>query len=174
VHRAVRPAADEHHAFYAGYIGQVPEGDVLDALVGGIDIATALLHDVEEGRAVRGYAPGKWSIKEVVLHCADAERIFAYRALRIARGDTTPLPGWDEQAYTPAGRANERPLAELLHELETARAATVALFAGLPADTWTLVGRANDTPVSVRALAWITAGHLLHHLDVLQDRYLSS
>jgi hypothetical protein len=146
---------------------------VLDALIGGIDIATALIHDVDEGRAITGYAPGKWSVKEVVLHCTDAERIFAYRALRIARGDATELPGWDEQAYTPEGRANERSLTDLLHELETARAATVALFAGLPAATWARVGRANGSPVSVRALAWITAGHLLHHLDVLQDRYLS-
>ena len=146
---------------------------MLDALIGGAEIATALLHDVDEARARSSYAPGKWSVKEVVQHCTDAERIFAYRALRIARGDTTPLPGWDEQAYTPISAANDRPLEQLLRELETVREASVTLFEGLPADAWTRAGTANGSPASVRALAWITAGHLLHHLDILQDRYLS-
>jgi hypothetical protein len=146
---------------------------VLDALIGGAEIATALLHDVDDARARSAYAPGKWSVKEVVQHCTDAERIFAYRALRIGRGDTTPLPGWDEQAYAPISAANDRPLDELLRELETVREASVTLFEGLPADAWTRAGTANGSPASVRALAWITAGHLLHHLDILQDRYLS-
>jgi hypothetical protein len=146
---------------------------VLDALIGGAEIATALLHDVDDDRAEGAYAPGKWSIKMVVQHCTDAERIFAYRALRIARGDATELPGWDEQAYAPMSAADDRPLEQLLRELETVREATVTLFEGLPVEAWERLGRANGHPVSVRALAWITAGHLLHHLDILQDRYLS-
>ena len=142
-------------------------------MIGGAEIATALLHDVDDDRAAGAYAPGKWSIKTVVQHCTDAERIFAYRALRIARGDATDLPGWDEQAYAPMSAADDRPLEQLLRELETVREATVTLFEGLPVEAWARVGRANGHPVSVRALAWITAGHLLHHLDILQDRYLS-
>jgi len=108
-----------------------------------------------------------------VQHCTDAERIFAYRALRIARGDATPLPGWDEQAYAPISAANDRPLDQLLRELETVREASVTLFEGFPVEAWARTGTANGAPASVRALAWITAGHLLHHLDILQDRYLS-
>jgi len=113
-------------------------------------------------------------VKEVVQHCTDAERIFAYRALRIARGDATPLPGWDEQAYAPISAANDRPLDQLLRELETVREASVTLFEGLPVEAWARTGTANGSPASVRAFAWITAGHLLHHLDILQDRYLSN
>jgi hypothetical protein len=96
VFRTARPSPDEYPSFYAGYVAQVPDGDVVEALIGGAEIAAALLHDVSEEVADRAYAAGKWTLKEVLLHCADAERIFAYRALRMARGDETPLPGWDE------------------------------------------------------------------------------
>lgn len=171
-HRRVRPGASEFAPFYAGYVSQVPDGDVVEALIGGVEIAAALLHDVSDEQASRAYAPGKWTLKEVVLHCADAERVFAYRALRFGRGDTTDLPGWDEQAYAPASGANARTLESLLDELESVREATVMLFEGLPAESWTYSGTANGKQVSVRGLAWITAGHLLHHLEIIQDRYL--
>jgi hypothetical protein len=171
-HRRIRPGASEYAPFYASYIAQVPDGDVVEALIGGVEIAAALLHDATEEQAARAYAPGKWTLKQVVLHCADAERIFAYRALRIARGDTTDLPGWDENAYAPASGADARTLESLLDELESVRESTVTLFEGLPAEAWTRSGTANDKAISVRALAWITAGHLLHHLEVIQDRYL--
>ncbi len=172
-HRSTRPSPDEYPSFYAGYIAQVPDGDVIEALIGGAEIAAALLHDVTEETGDAAYAAGKWTLKEVLLHCADAERIFAYRALRIARGDTTPLPGWDENAYTPECGAGGRTLPSILDELESVREATVTLFQGLPEESWTRSGSANGKPVSVRALAWITAGHLLHHLGIIQDRYLN-
>ncbi|MHB1297526.1 MAG: DinB family protein [Gemmatimonadaceae bacterium] len=171
-HRRIRPVASEYAPFYAGYVTQVPDGDVVEALIGGVEIAAALLHDVSDAAAMRGYAPGKWTLKEVVLHCSDAERIFAYRALRIGRGDTTDLPGWDENAYAPMSGANARSLESLIDELESVRESTVTLFEGLPEDAWTRTGLANGKVVSVRALGWIVAGHLLHHLDIIQSRYL--
>jgi hypothetical protein len=171
--RAQRPSPDEYPPFYAGYVSQVPDGDVVEALIGGAEIAAALLHDTEAETGDHAYAPGKWTLKEVLLHCADAERIFAYRALRIARGDQTPLPGWDEQTYAPLSGAGARSLDSILDELESVREATVTLFQGLPAESWERSGVANGKPITVRALAWITAGHLLHHLGIIQDRYLS-
>ena len=171
-YRRVRPNADEFAPFYAGYLQQVPDGDVVEALIGGAEIAAALLHDVQEEVASKEYAPGKWTLKEVVQHLADAERIFAYRALRIGRGDATDLPGWDENVYAPASGANERSLESLLDELESVRESTVTLFEGLPEAAWTRSGLANGQKVSVRAIAWIAAGHLLHHLEIIQERYL--
>lgn len=171
-HRRIRPASEEYAAFYQGYVARVPDGDVVEALIGGAEIAAALLHDVPEEVAARAYAPGKWTLKEVVLHCADAERIFAYRALRFARGDATELPGWDEQRYAPLSGAVARPFESLLDELESVREASVTLFEGLPAEAWTRRGVANGKEVTVRAIAWITAGHLLHHMAVIQERYL--
>ncbi len=171
-HRSQRPDPSEYPAFYAGYIAQVPDGDVVEALIGGAEIAAALLHDVSESQGDRAYAEGKWTLKEVLLHCADAERIFAYRALRIARGDTTPLPGWDENTYAPMSGANAREMGSVMNELESVRDASVTLFEGLPAEAWSRRGEANGKPITVRAIAWITAGHLLHHLEVIQERYL--
>ena len=171
-HRRIRPGADEFASFYAGYIGQVPDGDIVEGLIGGAEIAAALLSDLSEEVASKAYAPGKWTLKEVVLHCADAERIFSYRALRFARGDSTVLPGWNEQTYAPLSGAAVRSLESVLDELQSVRESSVTLFSGLPSEAWTRRGSANNYEVSVRALAWITAGHLLHHLGVIQDRYL--
>lgn len=171
-HRSQRPTPEEYPPHFAGYIAKVPDGDVVEALIGGAEIMAALLHDVDEERGDFAYAPGKWTLKEVLLHCADAERIFAYRALRIARADTTPLPGWDENAYTPESGAGARQMDSLLDEMESVRNATVTLFEGLPAVSWGRVGTSNGKQVTVRALAWITAGHLLHHLGIMQERYL--
>lgn len=171
-HRRIRPLAGEFNPYYAGYIAQVPDGDVVEALIGGAEIAAALLGDLDDATASRAYAPGKWTLKEVLLHCADAERIFSYRALRIARGDTTPLPSFDENAYAPMSGAGNRTIEDILDEFESVRESTVTLYSGLPSEAWTRRGTASESPVSVRAIAWITAGHLLHHLSVIQDRYL--
>ena len=172
-HRSNRPVPDEFPSFFAGYLAQVPDGDVVEALIGSAEITASLLHDVSDDVADQAYAEGKWTLKEVLLHCADAERIFAYRALRIARGDETPLPGWDENSYAPQSGAGARSLHSILDEFESVREATVTLFQGLPEVAWARAGTANDRSISVRAIAWITAGHLLHHLQVIQERYLS-
>lgn len=169
-----RPQADEYAEFYGKYVAHVPGGDIVALLATQVDDTLALLRELTDAQARHAYAPGKWSIKEVVGHMADAERVFAYRALRIARGDTTPLPGFDENAYVPAGNFNDRPLASLLAEFMAVRGATVALLAGLPAGAWTRRGTASNAEVSVRGIAWITAGHELHHRAILEERYLTA
>jgi uncharacterized damage-inducible protein DinB len=169
-----RPGHDEAASFYAGYIALVPEGDIVAILATQIDDTLALLSPLSQQQAAHRYAPGKWSIGEVLGHLADAERVFSYRAMRIARGDGTPLPGFDENAYVPAGRFDERPLASLVAEFAAVRRATVALLAGLPGDAWTRDGTASHSRVTVRALAWMTAGHELHHRAILAERYLEA
>jgi transposase len=166
-----RPAPSEYAPFYAGYVERVPEGDVLAQLARQLDETRALLGDLPPSRAVHRYAAGKWSVAEVVGHVTDAERIFAYRALRIARGDATPLASFDENAYVPAGSFDRRTLPDLLDELATVRYATLTLMRGLPAEAWARSGVASGRPVSVGALAYIIAGHELHHVAILRERY---
>lgn len=166
-----RPQPDEIPSHYVGYVERVNESDPIAALAAQIEATTTLLRGVPEPDALRRYAPGKWSVKEVVGHLIDVERILAYRALRIARGDETPLPGFDEKAYVPAGKFDARPLADLVTELRTARAATLALFRGLDADAWRRRGTANGNPVSVRTLAYMLPGHERHHVEILKTRY---
>lgn len=170
--RQTAPAAGEYAEAYAQYVARVPEGDVVATLRGGLEETTSLLRGVDPARTTSGYAPGKWSIRDVVLHMADTERIMSYRALRIARGDTTPLASFDENAYTPMAGANARSMESLLEELAAVRRATVALFEGLPDEAWVRRGTASGKPVSVRGLAWIIAGHERHHVAVIRERYL--
>ena len=174
IHRTTRPSQDEYAPFYAGYVASVPDGDVLETLSHSLEGALDLLGSVSEEVAESAYAPGKWTLKELVQHCTDAERIFTYRILRIGRGDTTDLPGWDEQTYAPASRANDRTMQSLADELRTVREATLSLLEGLPEDAWTMRGRANGMEMTVRGITWITAGHLLHHLRIVRERYLAS
>jgi uncharacterized damage-inducible protein DinB len=168
-----RPAQDEYAPYYGGYVALVPAGDIVAILATQLDDTLALLRELSDDQALHRYEPGKWSIKEVIGHVIDAERIFGCRALRFARGDTAPLPGFAENAYVPAGAFDGRPLASLLAELAAVRRATVALLAGLPADAWARGGTASNSRVSVRGLAWIIAGHELHHRDILAARYLA-
>ena len=167
-----RPAADEYAEFYAGYIRRVPDGeDLLELLAEQRDATAATLSAVPLGGGDYRYAPGKWSVKEVVGHLSDVERIMAYRALRIARGDTTPLAGFDEDAYVPEARCDDHALRDLVQEWVAARQATIAFFRNLPAEAWMRRGSANGQAISVRALAFIIAGHERHHLETLRTRY---
>ncbi|HEU5217079.1 MAG TPA: DinB family protein [Gemmatimonadales bacterium] len=168
-----RPSATEFAAYYGRYIGTVPDGDLLRMLEEQGEQTTALLSGVPESRGGFAYGAGKWTLKEVLGHIADAERVFAYRALRIARGDQTPLPGFDQEPWVPQSGANARTLADLLGELRVVRAATLALLRHLPPEAVGRMGTASDQPVSVRALAWIIAGHERHHLAIVRERYLS-
>ena len=118
------------------------------------------------------YAENKWTIKEILVHIMDDERIYAYRALRIARNDKTPLPGFEQDDYVPFSKANQRSLASILREYKTVRQATVSLFTSFNMEDLLRIGTANDHPVSVRALAWHIAGHELHHLNIIKERYL--
>jgi uncharacterized damage-inducible protein DinB len=167
-----KPGSNEYAEYYGRYIARVPEGDIIAILATQIPDTIAMLRELGEEQALRAYAPGKWTIKEVIGHMCDAERIFSYRALRFARNDATELPGFDENEYVPQAGSNQRPLASLLAEFAAVRSATVALFAGLPADAWTRTGSANGQAVSVRAIANILAGHELHHRAIITERYL--
>ncbi len=166
-----RPDASEYAEVYARYVARVPAGDVLDHLARQIADTRAALRALPPERAARRYASGKWSVAEVVGHVADVERVFAYRALRIGRGDETPLPGFDENVYTPAGGFDRRPIADLVDELTTVRAATIALYRGFPAEALARSGTASGQRVTVRALAFLIAGHELHHRAILRERY---
>jgi hypothetical protein len=166
-----RPEAGEFDPYYALYIDRVPEGDVASLLESQIRDTAAALRAVPASRGTYRYAEGKWSIAEVIGHVADAERIFSYRAMRIARADATPIEGFDENVYVPGGQFDRRSLADLIAELEAVRRATLALLRGLLPGAWTRTGTANGKTISVRALFYIIAGHERHHLGTLRERY---
>jgi hypothetical protein len=166
-----RPAAGEAPPFQEEYIAEVAGENIGEQLASQLAELERLFSSLDDRAALARYAPGKWSIKEILGHLSDAERIFAYRLLRIARGDTTPLPGFDENAYVPAGRFDERPLSTLLAEFRALRLSTVALTAGIPSAGWSKRGQASGHAVSARALAYVIVGHVTHHLGVLRDRY---
>lgn len=170
--RSAAPKADEFFEYYGKYIALVAAGDIVTTLAAQIIETVDFLREVPAERTTVGYAPGKWSIRDVVGHVSDAERIFAYRALRIGRGDATPLASFDENAYVPTAGANARSMDALLTELLAVREATLELLAGLPAEAWDRRGTASGKTVSVRALAWIIAGHELHHRAIVGERYL--
>jgi uncharacterized damage-inducible protein DinB len=169
-----RPEPDEAAPFYHGYIAKVPEGHLVDQLTQQIRDVEQWLQNVSDQEALTRYAEGKWSVKEVLGHLCDVERIFTYRLLRIARGDATQLPGFDEKAYVPAGKFDQRPLSSLLAEFRTVRLSTIALIESLPGDAWSRWGEANESPITARALAYIIVGHVAHHLGVLRTRYALS
>jgi hypothetical protein len=167
-----RPAPGEFSPGLAGYVGQIGDDeDVLAVLADQLHLVLERLERISEERSGYRYAPEKWSIKEIVNHLSDAERIFVYRALRFARGDATPLPSWDENAYAPEMRADARTLADLSTEWADVRRSTLGFFGHLPAGAWERQGTASGHPCSVRALAYATAGHIRHHLRVLAERY---
>ena len=166
-----RPEPDESPSHYVGYIKRVPEPDPVIVCAEQIEDTATLLRPLSEKDAMYRYDRGKWSIKEVVGHLTDVERIMAYRALRIARGDTTPLPSFDENAYVPIAQFDTRSLSDLVGELRTARAGTLALLRTFDADAWRRRGTASGKPVSVRALAFMIPGHERHHVEILRTRY---
>jgi uncharacterized damage-inducible protein DinB len=166
-----RPAADEYAPYYETYISLVAGDDILGILEGQRLQTAQLLAPRSERDGNFRYAPGKWSVKEVIGHLSDCERIFAYRALRIARGDVTPLSGFEQDDYVRSGSFSDRTLADLSDEFSAVRAASLALFRSLGDAAWMRRGVANKNEVSVRALAYIIAGHELHHRGLLEERY---
>jgi uncharacterized damage-inducible protein DinB len=168
-----RPDASEHLPYYGKYVDRVPDGDLLQTMRTQLDETLALVRGLPEERGGHRYAPGKWSIREVLSHVIDAERIFAYRALRIGRGDATPLASFDENAYAAASNADARTLADLAEELAHVRLGNLALFRSLDDEALARRGTASGGEVSVRALAWIIAGHERHHVALLRERYLA-
>jgi uncharacterized damage-inducible protein DinB len=168
-----RPTDKEFASFYAGYIGLVPDGDLLHTLEQQMRDTQALLRPIGEDKSRFRYAAGKWSVRDVVGHMADSERVFTYRALRFARRDATPLPGYDEKAWGEGSSAHSRTLASLLDDFQTLRAATLSLFRGFSEEEWGRAGTANNVAITVRALGYVVAGHERHHVKILTERYLT-
>jgi DinB family protein len=166
-----RPTADEAAPFYHGYIARVTGENIGEQLKQQLDRVELLFRGVDDAVGLFQYAPGKWSVKEIIGHLSDTERIFAYRLLRISRGDPAPLPGFDENAYVPAGAFDERALTSLVEEFRSVRLGTITLVEGVPLVAWTRRGQASGKSISSRAIAYILVGHVAHHLAVLEERY---
>lgn len=167
-----RPGTGEYAPHYAPYIARVTDGDIRAFLGRQGEQVRSFLASIPERQWAHRYADGKWSVREVVGHVIDTERIMSYRALRFARGDTTPLAGFEESAYAPASGAEERTMADLAEEFTFVRSATICLAQSLPNAAWMRGGIASGANVTVRGLFWIIAGHAEHHLHVLRERYL--
>lgn len=166
-----RPAVGEYPDYYKGYIELVPDGDIIDIITSQLEETLSIVKAHADHRDFR-YAEGKWSLIEVVGHMIDTERIQAYRILRMARGDKTPLAGYDDERYVEAAHFSERSLDDLLEEFLVTRAATIALIRGLPKHAWESTGLANNGEFTVSSLAYIIAGHELHHRKLIVERYL--
>jgi hypothetical protein len=169
---ASRPEADEYAEHYSYYISLVKGSDALASLKSQLTHTLGLLRSISPEKALHRYEPGKWSIKEVAGHIIDTERVFTYRALRFARGDQTPLSGFDQDTWIPFMGADARSWDSLIEEYEAVRRSTIALFANLEPAAWTRRGTAWDRPFSVRAMAYIAAGHELNHTQIIGERYL--
>jgi hypothetical protein len=169
---ATKPGKSEFLPYYDRYIGLVPDGDVISTLTTQMAETQALLRALPASVATYRYAPDKWSVNEVVGHMIDSERIFASRALRFARNDATPLPGFEQDDYVRNSSFDAFPLSEVASELDAVRQSTLFLFRHMDEQSWTRRGIANNAEVSVRALAYIIAGHELHHCEIIRTRYL--
>jgi hypothetical protein len=168
-----RPGTDEYPPGFADYVAEIGDGeDIVATLASQLQQVTTRLGAVPAAGGDYRYASGKWSLKEVIGHLSDTERVFAYRALSIARGDPAPLPAFDDQAWVAQMGAGDRTLADIVEEFGIVRQASLALFRHLPAAAWTRRGIASGHPASVRAMAWVVAGHARHHLEVVEARYL--
>lgn len=168
----MRPAESEYAPYYGKYIALVPEGDVVATLASQLENTLALLGGITEERGNFRYADGKWSIKELIGHVSDTERVFGYRLLCFARNDQTPLPGFEQDGFVSNADFGAYRLSELAEEFAHVRRANLLLLRHLPPDAWLRSGEASGFQVSVRALAHIIAGHEAHHMQILRERYL--
>ena len=167
-----RPGTDEAAAYYFNYINQVPGEDIVGYLAAQLDETMPFFSGISEERSFHRYAPEKWSIRQVLNHVNDGERLFVYRAFWFARGFDSPLPSFDQEVSVRAARADEVPWAEHIEEFRGLRLATLSFFRNLPAEAWDRKGIASDYPFTVRALAFIIGGHVAHHAAILRERYL--
>jgi uncharacterized damage-inducible protein DinB len=169
---ATQPQPTEYAPYYGKYTALVPEGDIINTLELQLNKTLSTLRGLSEEQGDSVYAPGKWSIKEVVGHILDTERMFTHRAFRFARADSTPLPGYEQDDYVRAGNFGRRSLSSITDELELVRRSTINMLRSLDEEAWLRRGVANDNEVSVRALAYILAGHETHHMSIIRERYL--
>jgi hypothetical protein len=167
-----RPDSSEYARYFDPYVAQVPDGSFLHLYEQQSRIALELLRSAPAERHAYRYADHKWSLKEVVGHLIDSDRIFAYRVLRIARGDQTPLPGFDENVFISGGSFDGRDWSGMLEEYETTRRSTLLLYEGLAAEAWTRRGMVSQVETTARGMAYAGFGHELHHLNTIRMKYL--
>jgi hypothetical protein len=167
-----RPLAGECPAFYQRYIDQAEGRDLLEVLVNASEVLWSVVRRITPEMAGHVYAPGKWTIEQVLQHVVDSERVFAYRALRFARRDATPLPGFDEDAWAANTANARRSVKQVMTEHDAVRTATLTFFEGCSAVDLLASGTANGSSFTVRGLGWAIAGHAMHHATVLRERYL--
>lgn len=167
-----RPLPEEYAPYYESYIALVTEGNLIDRLSLQMEDMLTLLMTVTDEMGVYRYAPNKWSLKEVIGHITDTERIMSYRLLRVARGDSTPLAGFNENDYVAAASFNDHNIRKLIHDFAMVRASTVSLCLELSDDAWLRKGTVNNYSVTARSIAYMIAGHELHHYHMIKERYL--
>ena len=168
-----RPEPAEYDPYYERYISLVPEEDVVNVLAHQSTELARMFHGVSDSVGTFAYEEGKWTAKEVLSHLIDGERMFAYRVFRIARGDQTPIEGFEQDGYIENSHANRRSISDLLDEFKLLRKTNIMFFRNLEANDWTRIGTANNVEISVRSLAWIMAGHIRHHAAILKERYFA-
>lgn len=167
-----RPDRSEYAEYYHTYVSRVPDGDIAETLEAQRKDVVSFLSGLPNGRGGHRYAEGKWTLKEVVGHVNDVERVFGFRALAFARGDSGPLPSMEQDDYVAAGNFGRRSMAGLCEEFDALRRSHLALIEGFDRDTWDRRGTASSVSFTTRALVWILAGHAAHHMDVIRERYL--
>jgi hypothetical protein len=169
---ATRPGRTEAASYYFTYIDQVPDGDIRDLLSAQLADVAVLARSITEPQSLVRYEPGKWSIRDVMNHLTDCERLFVARAFWFARDFQSPLPSFDPGVAAGAAQADRRSWADLVEEFEAVRGGTIAFFRSLPAAAWDRRGIASDAPFTVRSLAYMCVGHVTHHSVILRERYL--
>ena len=167
----MRPAESDYPEYFRKYVSLVPEDDILAALEPQVALIDRLPERVGAAKETFVYAPGKWSVREVLGHINDGERVFAYRALTFSRFNAISLPAFDEETWTPHGHFGGAPLRELADEFVALRRANLQMFRRLDEPQWQAGGQGDNKPITVRALAYVMAGHVRHHLGILRDRY---
>ena len=167
-----RPEKNEYDPYYENYISLVGDGNIVDTLARQAAEVEQLFSAVPDEKGAYAYAEGKWSIKELLGHVIDGERMFMYRVLRISRADETPIEGFEQDGYIENGRFNSRPFAEMLDEFAALRRANVIAYRNFSDEDWSRTGTANEKQITPRALVYIMAGHVTHHLNILKERYL--
>jgi uncharacterized damage-inducible protein DinB len=171
--RFSRPRPGEYSPYFDRYLEPLPDGDVLALLRLQGEQTSARLLGVPAALGAHRYAPGKWSVRQVIGHIVDTERVFTYRALRFSRGDATPLPGFEQDDYVENGGFDDRAVTDLVKEFQAVRAASIALFEGMSQEMLGRRGIASGAELTVRAIPWIVAGHERHHVAILEERYLA-
>ena len=166
-----RPQPGEYAEFYANYVGKIPGDNIIQFLNEQLDSTTTLLRNLDEATGEKRYAEGKWSVKEVIGHIVDSERVFAYRALVFARGDHGPLPGFDQDTWMRQANFANSSMEDMAAEFAAVRQSTILLLQSLPPESWDRRGTANNKELTTRAAAYIIGGHAQHHLEILKARY---